>query len=92
MGSQLDDRVTGVQNLAGTRGFSLSQRIQMAFRGHPGIKQPECEAVGTYPFGVNFMDVFKRCVLVPYNFNRCSTMHFDKYEVFFPTNALFIRT
>jgi hypothetical protein len=26
------------------------------------------------------------------NFNRCSTLHFDKYEVFFPTNALFIKT
>jgi hypothetical protein len=25
-------------------------------------------------------------------FNRCSTVHFDKYEVFFPTNALFIKT
>lgn len=55
--------------------FLFPKASRRALGGHLGIKQPECEAVGTYPFGAYFMDVFKHCVLAPYTLWWCSIRH-----------------
>jgi hypothetical protein len=36
-----------------------------------------------------FDDIVQHCIL---NLICCSTVHFDKYKIVFPTNALFIKT
>ena len=74
IGSELHGQVPGVQNLVGTRGFpSFPKNPDGLWGAHLGIKQPECEAVGTYPFGAYIMDVFKLCVLEPYTLWWCLT-------------------
>jgi hypothetical protein len=68
-------------------GTGTSQHYQLVFFGGRVSRKSEV-TVKIYN------NPFYKANFNTYNdiFNRCSTVHFDKYEVFFPTNALFIKT